>query len=301
MSLYIGVSEVAHKVTGICVGTNGIARKVLKGYIGDTNGVARQFYAAYIPITYIYTGTCTESEVTIDGELYTVLTLTSSGTLSIDRPISADVWLCGGGANGRESPGTTISGGGGGGGYVNTGTLEIIEPLTVSVPSAQGYASIGGLTADPGEQTYANLKNEWNHGGNGGSGGGEGGSNTSGSSGDFWGGLGERKTTVPSLFGITDRHCAGGGGGQVRSGFGSYINGGAGGSNGRNGSEKDSSDYDLTSKIASGGNKGGGKGGGGHATYYGGGGGGEDYRPQLPAGSGYQGVVYIRWKKENAA
>ena len=54
MSIYIGVSEVAHKVTGICVGTNGIARKVLKGYIGDTNGVARQFYAASVPFTYSY-------------------------------------------------------------------------------------------------------------------------------------------------------------------------------------------------------------------------------------------------------
>ena len=103
MSMYIGVGETARKVAGMYIGVDGLARKVLKGYIGDENGLARQFYVASVPFTYSYTGAYTESEITIDGVVYTVLAITSSGTLSVTRAISADVWLCGGGGNGGNS------------------------------------------------------------------------------------------------------------------------------------------------------------------------------------------------------
>lgn len=45
-----------------------------------------------------YTGNMTDEIVTMgDGNQYRLLTLISSGTLSIPAEVKADVWLCGGG------------------------------------------------------------------------------------------------------------------------------------------------------------------------------------------------------------
>ena len=43
---YVGIGDIARKVTDIYVGVNGVARKVKNGYVG-ANGVARQFYASF--------------------------------------------------------------------------------------------------------------------------------------------------------------------------------------------------------------------------------------------------------------
>lgn len=67
--VYIGSGETARKVAGMYIGVDGLARKVIKGYVG-ADGVARQFYSAAQPLTYMYTGTCAESEATIDGVTY---------------------------------------------------------------------------------------------------------------------------------------------------------------------------------------------------------------------------------------
>lgn len=286
-SVYVGASETARKVAGMYVGIDGLARKVIKGYIGDTSGLARQFYSAAQPFAYAYTGECTESELTIDGVVYTMLTLTSSGTLSVTRAISADVWLCGGGANGKRFL-NSDAGGGGGGGYVNSGTLIIEASLAITVPSAGGVADCGGIIANPGS---SDDLSDTRRGTDGGSGGGEGGSNSYSIQPLI--GKGAGVSTVPTQFGLTQAHCAGGAGGTYLD----YQYGGNGGSNGSDGYEKT---LDLSS-----GNKGGAVGGGNgnsSATFYGGGGGGANCRSNGTAfaGSGYQGVVYVRWKKEDA-
>ena len=104
--VYVGSGETAHKVAGMYIGVDGLARKVVKGYIG-AGGLARQFYSAAQPFAYTYTGDYTEAERVIDGVAYTVLTITSSGTLTVNRAISADVWLCGGGGNGASGNGAS--------------------------------------------------------------------------------------------------------------------------------------------------------------------------------------------------
>ena len=51
-----------------------------------------------------YTGNMTDEIVTMgDGNQYRLLTLISSGTLSIPAEVKADVWLCGGGGAWRRN------------------------------------------------------------------------------------------------------------------------------------------------------------------------------------------------------
>ena len=96
---YVGAGGAARKVSGMYTGVGGAARRVTKGYVG-AGGVARQFYSAAQPFSYAYSGNSVESEITVNGVDYVLLTLTSSGTLIPSRAIAADVWLCGGGGNG---------------------------------------------------------------------------------------------------------------------------------------------------------------------------------------------------------
>ena len=44
-NIYVGVSDVARKVTKAYVGVSGTARKIIKGYVG-VNGVAQQFFSS---------------------------------------------------------------------------------------------------------------------------------------------------------------------------------------------------------------------------------------------------------------
>ena len=112
--VYVGSGETAHKVAGMYIGVDGLARKVVKGYIG-AGGLARLFYSAAQPFAYTYTGTYAESELSIGGVAYTMLTITGSGTLTVNRAISADVWLCGGG--GQAGDQSSTGSGAGGSGY----------------------------------------------------------------------------------------------------------------------------------------------------------------------------------------
>ena len=306
------LGNVACKVTAMYIGANGLARKVVKGYIG-ADGLARLFYSAANPLTYTYTGTYAESEATIDGVAYTVLTITSSGTLTVSRAIDVDVWLCGGGGNGASGDGLPGSisdvrgGGGGGGGYIASANVQLSSDIVCVVGAAAGATSLDSTVANAGGS--ASDQN----GGSGASGGG----GTYNREGSGAGGSGDGSNTVPAGFGVSDPHCAGGGAGGFFSPSGNYCNGGAGGSNGGNGGNPTRVSASPTSGGA-GGTKGGGAGGsavfndipanaGHNATFYGGGGGGggqagdQSNMGSGARGSGYQGVIYIRWKKEDAA
>ena len=82
--------------------------------------------------------------------------------------------------------------------------------------------------------------------------------------------------------------------------------------NGSDGGNGDTTEYGVRGNSRSA-DKGGGMGGGfdntlwnmdflnQHATFYGSGGGGGGTDGTIITGSGYQGVIYIRWKKEDAA
>ena len=243
-----------------------------------------------------YTGNMTDEIVTMgDGNQYRLLTLTSSGTLSIPKEVIADVWLCGGGAHGCSGD----PGAGGGGGYVNSAAGQKVKSVVAVVGAATGASSFGGVTANGGS------------GKNGGSGGG----------GAYYeyGGTGAGVTTYP--FGDTTYfsgrpHCAGGGGG----GNGEYYegrtspyacrNGLNGGSNGESKNTERVTSGSMWSSNNVHGGSGGTYGGGtaypsalgivaANASFYGGGGGGagsdasEDHRTYGPT-AGYQGVIYVR-------
>ena len=236
-----------------------------------------------------YTGAMTDQIVTMgDGKRYRLLTLTSSGTLTVEKPVQADVWMCGGGSNhGNYASDNTR---GGGGGYVASGySIALSGSMTAVVGAAEGASSFAAITAS-GSST--------SDGGSGGGGHrGDGPWDTSAS------GKGAGVTTYP--FGDTTffsgrPHSAGGGGGGYHNGSSSSRNGGTGGSNGSNG---DPGDGGTASNGGRGGSYGGGFGGseranGGNATFYGGGGGGggtdvkEDFDGKR--GAGYQGVIYVR-------
>lgn len=253
-----------------------------------------------------YTGDYTDQIVTMTEGEYRLLTLTSSGTLTIDTPIKGDVWLCGGGAKGNWRYGR-----GGGGGFVNQ-VSELDIPSTVSCIIGAGstvdggtgvndYTSIGGESSF-GSYTALGAQNK-----NGGSGGGAGGYSASTSR-----GTGAGISTYPFLddtYFSGSPHCAGGGGGGYRDDEDQYK-GGKGGTNGGNGSARSATT--STTDNGSGGTKGGGAGGrssksagssyeaGKDATFYGSGGGGGSYYDKNGSsnsgdgGNGYQGVIYIR-------
>lgn len=247
-----------------------------------------------------YTGAMTDQIVTMgDGKQYRLLTLTSSGTLTVEKPVQADIWMCGGGGGGNRG----YYGSGGGGGYVNSGyALQLSTNVAVIGTGAAGNGGTSGISAFMGISA-AGGKGAVNGSEtpDGGSGGGQGGYNRYGGNGSRGSGAGV--TTYPfgdSVYFSERPHSAGGGGGSYRDKDDHvYGGGGAGGSNGGNGASRVSGQ-----SQGAGGSYGGGDGGfdsnGRAAYFYGGGGGGgaylwEDYSEHnYSGGAGYQGVIYIR-------
>ena len=235
-----------------------------------------------LPIT--YTGNMTDEIVTIgDGKQYLLLTLTRSGTLTIAQPVVADIWLCGGGANGI---GASSSGGGAGGGGGFVGSIyktKIGTTVSCVVGAAKGSSSFGSIVSANGAK-----------GPNGGSGGG-----AAGSSYKTYSGAGV--TTYP--FGDTTYfkskpHSAGGGGGAYDRGS-TENSGGYGGSNGGEGGNGQGDGTNGGAGGLYGGGPGGSRGVNGRDGYYygsGGGGGGffSSYDMYGAGGAGYQGVIYVR-------
>lgn len=256
-----------------------------------------------------YTGTYTESSAEIDGAAYTLYTLTTSGTLTVEGE-GIMFWMCGGGGGGQKgvSGYSGYSGMGGGGGYISQGELASGEYAVVIGAGGKsngngGQTQIGEMTADGGKKD-----------GSGSSGGG--GGSTLEYANEITlnnGGTGQGVGCVPFGLSSLDAHCAGGGGGGALNNRHTSdkrnAKGGAGGSNGANGEKgrKSHTISETNSAGGAGGIKGGGQGGGGvaaskgsAATFYGsGGGGGSAYMTEnaltaaYAGGSGYQGVVYI--------
>ena len=102
-----------------------------------------------IPFEFSYSGSHSAKDIMVGGVAYTLLTLTGSGTLSVNREIAADVWMCGGGGNGARAS-STAAGGGGAGGYVRQGSVTLSGSTTATVASRGGNSSFSSLTANTG-------------------------------------------------------------------------------------------------------------------------------------------------------
>lgn len=278
-------------------------KKVIGGWIKSSSG-AKQFYGG---LAFEYTGNYTTSAITISGVNYDLYTLTTSGTLTLNK--DCQVWACGGGAGGGTGK-SSGSGGGGGGGYVLEATALSKGKYTVII-GAGGAAdkngsitSIGNLSANGGNTMPTTIAD----GGSGGSGGGTGGRSTPSSYKGGTIGAGAGISTYP--FGLTDfkAHSAGGGGGgdyyTYTENSHTYLRPFSGGKGGTNGSSGETGKPGGDATFGAGGDYGGGHGGnsnhaGDSATFYGGGGGGGGryHSSGKAGGSGYQGVAYILIKK----
>ena len=294
---------------------DGVHRKALKMY-RTTDGVHRLCFSSGLDVSTMgisYTGNMTDEIVTMSGAQYRLLTLTSSGTLTIDEEVDAEVWLCDGGNAGGQADV------GGGGGYFIATAITLPRSATAIIgaggvdKSGIDYPWRGGDTSFAGiiTQRYPSERKD------GASGGGE--------QWDRGYGNGDGKTTCPfgdQIYFSYSSHCAGGGGGGYLEIYGDDYygyEGGEGGSNGANGYYSYSRDGEVWIEGGQGGSKGGGGGGsaewyidwpyagdGGDAYFYGSGGGGggqvEVYDSdgnwvdfsQGIGGAGYQGVIYVR-------
>ena len=228
-------------------------------------------------------GSCTFTDYSVvtmsDGNDYRLLAITQSGNLVLSDAVTCEVCVVGGGANGTQHYAQNF---GGGGAYLKNQIINDFIGSEVIVGAAQGISSIGGVSVNAVS------------GKNGGTGGG-GVRINSGGTGD---GLSKYPFGDDSYELWADKpHCAGGGGGgSVNDGD---FKGGVGGTNGSDGGMPTPDSRDG----GAGGIYGGGAGGrgfpgssAGNATYYGsGGGGGGAYGTNaLAAGSGYQGIIYVR-------
>ena len=278
---YIGVADKAEKVKKIYIGVDGVARKVKAAYVG-VNGVAKKvFSASPADMTVNYTGNYTDEIVTMgNGLQYRLLTLTSSGVLTLESFLG-DVWLCGGGFNGQKSLEGNYAGDGGNGANFNQVNNTIISSRNVTVAAREGISYFGDISSD----SIAGAKK---------------------GTGAYiaragYGGSAAAQSTQPfndTYF--TKYPCAGGGGGGMidfnQRGYG----GGSGGSSIGNGENGDRS-YGYG---GAGGVTGGGKGGGvdnltgKNGSYYGAGAGGGALNnitdTEYNGGKGYQGVVFVR-------
>lgn len=260
----------------------------------------RQIPADALGVT--YTGTMTTRDITDTyGTKYKLYELSTSGTLTFDKPTKAEFCAVGGGGNGGEGQPTTsesefengYGGAGGSGAYMKN--AEIFgKSFNVTIAGA-GEATIiadenttveklntGKVTPIEAAHTYTAE--------NGGTGGGSGGTSIAGT--------GSKGDGLPKyVFGDKSVYdypiCAGGGGGKSATGFA----GGNGGTNGGPGG-------DRPEIGGQGGTQGGGHGGtaasknGTDATTYGSGGGGGAGSPNNTnpghGGAGKGGAVFIR-------
>lgn len=250
-----------------------------------------------------YTGVMLSSLKEMDGKMYTLLVLETSGTLTVNGSYTGDIWLCGGGGSGANvAGGSNIGGGGGGGGYTTNVPNVAITSGAVAIGGNStgngGTTSYLTYTAAGGEQGYAGGSTNENagRGGNGGSGGG--GTLKSGTV-QGTGGKGQGTSTRPFLCAQMPAYCAGGGASSISYTQDAitfyYHNGGNGGTDGGDGTQGNTS-APLVQGI--GGEYGGGNGGRlgyegasvSAATRYGCGGGSCVGAP----GIGYPGCMMIR-------
>ena len=262
-----------------------------------------------------YTGTKTDQIVTMSGVAYRLLTLITSGTLTVPKKISADVWMCGGGTSGdgrfTRSGYPNGAGAGGAGAFCISGNRNLNGAISCvigaggqgayrSAFSPGGMTSFGDLSVSVAFSSLSDF-----YAVSGGTGG--------GTPHAVAVGMGDGVSKVPfsDSAAFPNPHCPGGGAGGYRSKNSVRSqNGGAGGTNGGNGS------ICVSGGTAggTGGNYGGGKGGdgttsgaypptnGSPGSFYGAAGGGSasyiyndgETSNETNPGNGYQGVIYVR-------
>lgn len=257
-----------------------------------------------------YTGTMTDQIVLMSNVAYRLLTLTSSGTLTLSKSRKADVWMCNGGNGGilgvsYSGPESSAGGAGGKAKLSSAVLIAASTAVTVLIGSGGRCDEQGGLSS------FGEIKTSGQTAGpDGGTGGGHGGNspytNKTSGKGDgiskypFSNQAGAvLRDTGTVVSGMNEPHSAGGGGGKLRDLESSITApGGNGGTNG--------SDSDTSNLSGAGGTKGGGQGGGDRSvgkdgSFYGSGaGGGTCYysksgvQTNYNGGSGYQGIIYIR-------
>lgn len=216
-----------------------------------------------------YTGTHTDEMVTIDGQQYRLLTLTSSGTLTADKPFYADLWECDGGDSGTTPSYNSSTGGKGADGakyclssekLMDVSNVCVVGSGGATIPKTSSGKTVGGVTTlvRPSDTPSTAV-------------GGAAHANATG-------------TAVAAFETFANLCGAGGGGGNkgyndVNS-AGSGVHGGGNGGTGATGSG--TYGYNGTSGQTYG--SGGGGGGAGYGSSSG----------QGAGGAGYQGVVMIR-------
>ena len=127
---------------------DGVHKSVKKMYLTQ-NGVHRLVFGGGIDIAGMvigYSGNMTDSGVvTMSGKQYRLLTLTSSGTLTVPEEVQAEVWMCGGGAKGTTST-NGIGGSGGAGAYSATDTLTLTTSTIATIGAGgSGISSFGSI------------------------------------------------------------------------------------------------------------------------------------------------------------
>ena len=97
-----------------------------------------------------YTGDYTDQADVVmgDGKTYRLLTITGSGTLTLDKSVKADVWLCAGGNGGRYGG----RHGGGGGLFVQSDGMQL-DASTVCTIGAGASAVTSSTTGGIGSTT----------------------------------------------------------------------------------------------------------------------------------------------------
>lgn len=279
-------------------------------------GAGKQLDVTKLAIT--YTGTMTDSIVTMSGVQYRLLALTSSGTLSVESAVNADICVVGGGCGGVNARAAYYGqgGAGGAGAFMKNQAVSAFAGGTATIGAGGsagavgGETSLGGVTSGVCSTTY-----------DGGSGGGQPGHNARSAPAA---GTGDGLSKYP--FGdsgyFAHPHCGGGGGGgfYLYDSDGTMVikDGGEGGTNGGDGGNCTDGGSGTFGAISASGGTGGAYGGanGGttqskastaaSATYYGSGGGGGAGRRTTgntngSGGAGYQGIIYVRIPLDQAA
>lgn len=160
----------------------------------------------------------TESNITVDGVNYKLLTFTSTGTLTIVNGGSFEYMAFGGGGNGGAGAYTSFGGGNGGNAAAaTTGTVTITSNQTITIGGAASASTIGSLVTA-----------------SGGSSGGTSSTGGSGAGGSASGKNGGPGYSVVAFTGTATLYGGGGGAGyhEVPSASGAGSGGSGGGGNG---------------------------------------------------------------------
>lgn len=92
-NVYVGVNNVARKVTSMYVGVNGVARKIKKAYVG-VNGVAQQFYELGIPFTSSPAPTSWSGSSTAANHSFTGTNTWGTWTCRMDKSAYSTSYIC---------------------------------------------------------------------------------------------------------------------------------------------------------------------------------------------------------------